>query len=72
MDVAPEEMRLLRLNFSKTVLECSLGTDKPVVLAEFEALRTVRRSANICCYAELSQVLQLRYQQLTFFPFYLP
>lgn len=36
-----------RLNFSKTVLECSVETDRPVALAEFDAFKIVRGSGNI-------------------------
>lgn len=28
-----------RLNFSKAMLECAAGTDRPVVLAEFDAFK---------------------------------
>lgn len=47
--------------------ECSVGTDRPVVLAELDAFKAVRRSENICYRAqsEVSRDLHLGYQQLT-------
>lgn len=33
-----------RLDFSKIMLACWVGTDRPVVLAAFDAFETVRRN----------------------------
>lgn len=54
-----------RLNFSKTVLECPAETNRPGILAEFDAFKIVRRSGNnLLPCTQLSWVWQLGHQQL--------
>lgn len=50
--MAPEKMGFCKTELFKEMLECSVGTARVVVLAEFDAFKIVRRSGNSCRHVQ--------------------